>query len=222
MAYSILGIVNLALGKIGAKEITAFDNTTPNGKAAGLVWEYIRDEVLEVRDWRFAKTRALMGTGTEVDDTEEYGFDYAYQMPSDFLRLPKRTVNSFRDDPPVYPQGYDYKIEVVTITDTGPPETTSDVLCLLTDYDNSTEDMFITYIKKQTDPTMYSAAFINALAFRLAAELALKLSGTGSLAVYNSMMQLYEAALRSADGITESHDFEEDEQGSDEWLEAGR
>ena len=63
MAYTELGVVNLALQRLGAKKITSADWATPGTNqalAAAAAWEYIRDEVLEAADWNFAKTRTTL------------------------------------------------------------------------------------------------------------------------------------------------------------------
>ena len=63
MAYSEVGIVNLALGRLGEKGITAAEWASPSEsqtEAASNIWEYIRDLVLEARDWYFARTRTTL------------------------------------------------------------------------------------------------------------------------------------------------------------------
>lgn len=219
MAYTQLGIINMALLRIGAKPITSLSQE-PNGPRAAAVYDYILDELLQEEDWKFAKTRVLLGTGTEIEDEAHYSFDYAYQLPSDFLRLARPTRSSTKSDPPVYPEDYDYKIETVTIVDEGPPETSAECLCLLTDYVNENEDMYIVYIKRQTDETLYFAKFINALAFRLAAELALII--TESPKKYSDMMQLYTIALQQAKAFNHSLDYVEGELGNKDWETARR
>lgn len=216
MAYTDLGIVNYALQKLGIKAITASDWATPiteQAKAAKIAWEFVKKEVLEAKDWKFAKTRIFLGKGGEIDNELKMGFLYAYQMPGYFLRLAKPTKTSTKSDPPVYPPGYDYKIEVVA-TDTG------DVFCLLIDYDNSREDLYIVCIKKQDTVSLWSGSFVNAFAFRLAAEIAI--TRTELRERYGDMMNFYEIALSKADSLNQASDYLENEIGSDEWVNAGR
>ncbi len=220
MAYSQTGIINMALGRIGVKRISAINEDSTPAIAANAVWEYIRDEVLQVKDWVFAKTRVALAQNTTEPIS---GYDYAYDLPTDFLRL----VRDKKADPAVYPTGaygysYTYGDLVITgikysyIIETLPIGT----LCLFTDYDNSSDDLFITYIRKVTDPQKYTAAFINALAFRLAAELALQL--TEGMTKYQAMMNLYPQALQSAEAVNQSGDWVEDETGNTDWEDAGR
>lgn len=61
MAYSEVGIVNVALQRSGIPTtITALTDSTAEAEAANKVWEYVRNEVLEQDDWRFAKRRTTL------------------------------------------------------------------------------------------------------------------------------------------------------------------
>lgn len=109
MAYTIAGIVNLALGRIGVKKIAdpqAFPFTEDSNQAikANAVWEYVRDEVVGIRDWKFAKKRTAIG---RVAETPASDFDYAYLLPDDFLRL-------VQTEPNIYPD-YPYSIETMDV-----------------------------------------------------------------------------------------------------------
>jgi len=95
-----------------------------------------------------------------------------------------------------------------------------DKLCLITDYDNTSEDIRITFIARVTDCSKYPPSFINALAFRLAAEISIPI--TESLSKFNGLSDLYEKALLEADSVNQSNDYIEDEQGKSTWVNAGR
>jgi hypothetical protein len=63
MPYEEFKVVNLALGRIGVKKITEVDwgdPVTQQAIDATAVWEFMRDEVLEARQWRFAKKRVQL------------------------------------------------------------------------------------------------------------------------------------------------------------------
>lgn len=222
MAYSITGIVNLALLKIGVKRISSHpDSTTPQGIDANDCWEYIRDEVLSARDWKFAKLRVALAKNATAPATM---YDYAYTLPTDFLRLClKKSHDSvvsteeyddeyFVNDVLVVKQvAYAYSIEILS----------DGTLCLMTDYDNTDYDLYISYIKKVTDATKYSPMFIKALSYRLAAELALP--RTEGQTKFQSMMLLYKDALQEADGLNASMEYVPHETGTSEsWELAGR
>jgi hypothetical protein len=219
MAYSQIGIINLALGKIGPAKISSLTETSAQAEAAVLVWEYVRNEVLEARDWRFAKERVALAQNATAPVSK---YDYAYTLPADFLRIAKDSP----DDPSVYSSGsysssylsgqleiqgksYDYIIENIS----------DDTLCLFTDYDNTDDDLYLTYIKAEASAAKYSAHFISALAFRLAAELSFKL--TESSEKYDRMMKYYDQALIRATAHNQGLDHNEEE-GSDAWETAGR
>jgi hypothetical protein len=348
MAYTKVGIINLALGKLGVKRITLNDGT-PQSDDANAIYDYILDEVLQARDWRFAKTRVVLEKSS-VDPA--YGYSYAYLMPENFLRLALGTP----DDPSVYPLGaiptipptdptglilpaiskYSYKFETIQlpsglekvtngaftgaatgwtlgtgwaygtnnvakvvgaantlsqlygsmvsapvvdelyllqfeivalaggsitpavgggngtpVSDIGVQQqyiralsaTTgivftpsaagvtctidnvsllkvNDALCLLTDYDDTDYALYITYIKRIIDPTKYNPAFVNALAFRLAAEMSI--ARTETYAKFDRLMQGYNVALKYADQMNASLDWIPNEFGSDDWESAGR
>jgi hypothetical protein len=386
MSYTEVGIVNLALGDIGVKKVTSSDNTvenlienSPQAIAVKTFWEYIRDEVLEQKEWKFAKKRQALG---KIEETPASGYDYAYLMPDDFLKLCKGT----EDDPGIYPAGYPYKIETMPViagiggiiefnptsaysannkikigryceidvgsskklyitgtykqaditfieiecesnttdslsvtasgnlitiklanatgakntaaliqaairalstvndvdvtawtvtqnaaylaaypttgidisavpmgngdkvynclaTVTGSAANTSlfpaiettyweevlpsEKLVLVTDYDNVTadEELIITYIRRVTDPSIFSPTFISALAFRLAAQLAIRL--TEGITKFKGMMELYFMFLEKAEEINQSLDYFDTvdswkEKSETKWVEAGR
>lgn len=204
MAYDQVGIVNLALGKIGVKRITNIDEDNDQAIRAKAAWDYIRDEVLETGEWKFAKTRIPLAQTT----TEPlYHWKYAYFLPSDFLKLARGT----KDDPNVYPIGYPWVIEA---------QPTTDRKILLINYDNSGNNLCINYIRRVSNYTKYTASFCGALAFRLAAELAIPL--TEGLKKFDAMIILYQRALRLAEGVDQSLDDLPDEKGSEDWVNAGR
>lgn len=212
MAYSIVGIVNMALQRLGAKgRITNIsDATDPNAVKANAVWEYIRDEVLEEVKPKFATFRiALSQSSTAPANSEIY--DYAYPLPNDYVCL----AYGIADDPPVWPSSVGpYVVETLSATD--------DLLALMTNYNSVTESyaIYLTYIKKITNPARYTASFINALAFRLAAELSFTVAESGGK--FEAMMTLYEKTKRKAKAGSLKNDYLADEQGSDSWETAGR
>jgi len=96
-----------------------------------------------------------------------------------------------------------------------------DRLCILSDYEDSEDDPFyITYIRRITDVTRYTASFINALAWRLAAELST--TRTESAQKFQFCMEMYNRAINQAEGLNLSYDYLEDERGDDSWLNAGK
>lgn len=330
MSYTKLGVINLALGKLGNSTIVAsLIEDTAERIAATTVWEYILDEVLEAKEWKFAKTTVQLDTS---DVTPQNGYTNAYPLPDDLLRLVRKT--GF--DSPVSPIAFDYLVEtmqlpeglekvsngtftggatgwtlganwayadnqvnkvaggistlsqvagsmvsppvvdelyllefnIVEIADgfitpsvggtPGNPVSSmgtwsqlimassissgviftpssvnltciidsvslfkiSDRKCVFIDYYDANNPLQVTYIRRIIDVTKYPPSFVSALAFRLAAEMAFKL--TEGMTKYNTMIGLYGKSLSLAEGINQSFDFLESESGDDSWESAGR
>lgn len=216
MARSVVGIVNMALRRIGVNRISALDEDSVQAIDANAVWEYIRDEVLEARDWKFAKKRVALAQNAE---TPANLYSYAYTIPADFLRMARGS----KTDPPFYPtitnrSYYDENDVIRHAPYAYSVETLEDgTLCLFTNYDNTDNDLYLTYIKKVTNPTKYSAHFCSTLAFRLAAELCI--GRRESTALFDRMMSLYDQFLIRADGVNSTMEYVEDDTGSDSWAE---
>lgn len=220
MAYSQVGIVNLSLSKLGVKRISSMSENSETAISANASWQYIVDEVLSSKDWFFAKLRVALAKNVTAP---AYGYTYAYTLPADFLRLCGQDAN----DVSVFPSGLyssdwttgelmlnyiynHYKIEIIS----------DGTLCLLTDYDNTDDDLYITYIKRITDVNKFSPAFVSALSFRLAAELSI--IRTESRPKFQDMMNLYDSFLRRAEGYNQHANYIDDETGSTDWINAGR
>jgi len=149
-------------------------------------------------------------------------FDYAYLLPSDFLKIATRT----RIDRPVDPTGayasiFDGQIRIrhtkyVYVMEALPDGT----LVLLTDYDNDDYPLQLIYIREETDVTKWTAHFASTIAFRLAADLSL--FHTEAKGKLDSMMSLYDWALSRAKDLNQSSDYVEDEADGNEWERAGR
>jgi len=212
MAYSNVGIVNMALQRIGAKSsVTTLDppDGSPNSIKAYAVWEYILDEVLETVKPKFATVRrALSQSTTDPINTDVY--EYSYPLPADFICF----ADDYKDDLAVWPQpGIEpYVIEAAN----------DGTLCLFTNYDSTEEedDVYITYVRKVVDPAKFSPSFINCLCYRLAAELTLSVAESGSK--FEFMMKMYGSSLKKAKAGSRGLDYFEDEKGSDSWEDAGR
>ena len=203
MAYSVLGIYNLALSELGVSKIDSTSESSTAANRLNDVYQYVRDEVLEADDWDFATTRVLIAANAE---TPVYGYDYAYTLPADFLKL----CEDKKDDPPVYPNTYPYVIEAL---DDG-------THCLFCDYDNSDSNLSIKYVRREENPARYSASFVRALSARLAGAVALAL--TESLKKFEAMETLYDSRLRKAEGVGRSGNSITNETGSTDWIYAGR
>src|SRR5512133_128922 len=85
MAFSDVGIANMALQRIGAKSrITALADGSTNAIKVQAVWDYILNLVLEEANPKFATVRvALAQNATAPANASVY--DYAYTTPVNYL-----------------------------------------------------------------------------------------------------------------------------------------
>ena len=244
MNYSATSIANLALGRIGARgNITSLNENSPDAKKVLNVWDAIFQEVLSERDWKFAKTRVQLQLSTV---TPVYNWQYAWVMPTDFLRFvrPRRRQPFGNEyywgwgpegsgwystvDAPFAVPGpnslcfygeRDYKVEAIQTSTDGSGNAIY-TQCALTNYGGCFGPVAITYIRLITDYTQLLPGFVNCLAYRLAAELAVPI--TEDKQKFEQMTQSYRDSLNSAEAQNETMDFERDEAGSESWVRAGR
>lgn len=77
-------ILNRALIKLGAGQITSITDNNKQARAMSALWETVRKAELTRNFWNFALARTtLPALGT----TPSWGFGYQYQLPTDFLKL---------------------------------------------------------------------------------------------------------------------------------------
>jgi len=176
---STVDIANYALNIIGASNISAFDE---NSKAARLVnqrYEGVRDAVFRSHPWNCLIKRSEL-----AQEVEEPSFGYAHQyaLPSDPFCL---RVLEFSNGSLSYPQDN-------MTSNTGGPVFVIEGRKLLTDEGT----VRIKYIARITDPQQYDALLTEALAARLASEIAYAL--TGSTSVSQLSDALYRDKLREA------------------------
>lgn len=146
---SIVDICNLALAHLGNKaQVVAIDPVDGSVEAdyCARFYPLARDEIIEAGDWTFARTRATLTLLTTNPSTT---WEYAYAIPSDCM-VPRRLVTgeyyNHEDD------SRDFDIEGTT---------------LLT----NKQDAVLIYTRPIADPTKFSAGFITACSYKLAAYL---------------------------------------------------
>ncbi len=140
MATSDVAICNLALQKLGAARIASLAEDSRNARSCNACFTAIRDREIRARAWNFAKKRATLAPHAT---TPAFDFDYAFPVPSDFLRLLPPSRN-----------GLDWTIE-----------NHQGVKCILT---NDGDTLDVSYLAKVTDPNLFDSLFIEALAAKLA------------------------------------------------------
>lgn len=192
MGISEVGICNMALGKIGAEAIGALTEASDNARACNRFYEYVRDELLRRHPWNFAVNRATLA---QLATAPAYGYDHAYQLPTSPYCLRVLELYEERDE------GYDFLIEGRS---------------LITDADTAR----IKYIARVTDPTYFDSSFVETLATRLAAEIAVKVTGESGIA--EAMLKMAEVKFQEAVGNDgcEGHADEDDKpvETYGEWI----
>lgn len=154
-----VGICNSGLSKLGNNRINSLTEGTPAANLCLEQYDKLRDELLRGHDWNFAASRVKLA---QLSATPAFGYDYQYALPSDWMR----TIGVYPDD-----EG------AVYLTDYATESTAGEGRVLLTDY----TDVYMRYVRKVEDPNVMDPAFREALAWRLAVELAVPLAKSGSL-----------------------------------------
>ena len=178
---SIVGICNSALIKLGASTIMNLTDGSKNANLCGEQYEKLRDDALRTHNWNFAIARAKLGQSSTAPAFE---YDHAYTLPADWLR----TITVHDNDAG---RGFvEYRIEG--------RELVSDA-----------DAIWLRYIRQVTDPNEMDAAFREALAWKLAADLAIPI--TQSSTTLQQMTEGLRQSLVSARGVDAFEDFPEPE-----------
>jgi hypothetical protein len=165
---SVTAICNLALIKYGDRTITSINEASKEGRACKVLYPLMRDEMLYAHPWNFAMRRADI-TGS-LTDTPVFGYDYAYQLPPKCLRV-WELFDALTDSTASRVWLSQGQMDKTNVS----PEVEWDVegTQLLTDQE---ENIYIRYLIQVTESGKFNPAFVNCLATRLAAELAVKLA----------------------------------------------
>lgn len=163
-------ICNQALAWLGAPTITSLEDPSTAATLCRTNYPFLRDAVLEERMWTFATVRAT----STVGDKDEWGEMYKHGIPTDWLSV-FRVYKSVSNN------------------------------CLVTSREWKREGAFVLSkdptvymwgIKRVTDTGQFSSMFVQALAARIAADLAIPI--TENRALQGDMWQLYGAKLKEA------------------------
>lgn len=163
MATAEAGVCNVALLRVGhTQTINSLDDPSAAAKACKTLWDFTRDELLQARPWPFATKRASLAA---ITDGERDGYAFAYSLPADFLaaRYLWPGLNN-----PGKEEAIPFRLEA-----------DASKQILLTDE----EDAKLVYTAKVTEVGRWSPMFRNAMAMRLAADLALGVAKKPTLGV---------------------------------------
>jgi hypothetical protein len=181
MATSSVDICNSALYKIGAARISSLTEETKAARMMNDQYDRIRKEVLRSHPWNFAI--AFISLAATVNTPVWDNYSKEFLLPSDVLRVLETDL----------PQDRDWEIGYNT-------DGNKVIFC------NDTA-VKIKYIKDVTNTTRFAPDFEEALAFRLAADVAYAL--VQSQTVQANMFKLYDSSLAMA------RSFDAQEKGQD-------
>lgn len=180
MAVSDVAICNQALGWLGGELITSLSipEDSDEWKLCNANYAPLRDAVLVEREWTFAIARAEFAA---LASAPTYGFDKAFQIPATALRVLQVTLAgdgvAAGGTTEKYTQfqgrytAIEWQREGQTIVA------------------NGAERIYAKYIQQVTDTTKFSPAFDQALAARIAMDLAIPL--TNSRLLQRDMAAMY-------------------------------
>ncbi|MCW8915049.1 MAG: hypothetical protein OQK24_04255 [Magnetovibrio sp.] len=83
MALSSIALCSRALLKTGCRSISSFEDGTAEAEIAGNLYAPIRDVLLSYHPWSFASAQVTL---PRLQAKPLADYEYAFQLPSDFLR----------------------------------------------------------------------------------------------------------------------------------------
>lgn len=168
MAASEIEICNSALIKIGQNRITGFTDDSKAARICAEQYAKCRDELLMSHPWNFAMARVELAALTTTPVQVDDTYTYQFQLPSDCLRVWKTSLPGVDD--PWSVEGGILLAEVNTIK--------------------------IQYIRRVTEPGLFSAQFAEVLAWRIAWDISYAI--TQKLTLTEMMMNGYQKMLSQA------------------------
>lgn len=213
---SKLDIWNLAVTRIGHEPISEEGENTKAGRLCRLHYPLVLDACLRAHPWNFAVRRAELAALTTVPGFE---FTAAFALPTDPYCLKvirtSHEANGFSSTaiygyPGIHGYGampVEYRVETIRHEGT-------DVRCILIN-DSS---LSIEYIARVTDVAQFDALFVDVLAARLAAEIAIALTDNKSAS--ESALQVYQMKLAEARTVDAQEGSPRDIINVDGWLMA--
>lgn len=168
---SEVSICNLSLSWLAGELITSLDDDTNEAKICKANYDQARDAVLEDRAWTFATARYRW---TPLTATPTFGYAYAFLIDPEVLR-----VLEVRDN--------DDKANGATYLDWRREE--NHIVC-------DVSAIYVKAIKRIVDTSRFPPAFVQCLAARIAADIAITM--TESRSIQQDMWNLYMKKLDDA------------------------
>ncbi len=183
-----VSICNLALNRLGIENINSLTEESEQARKCAAGYDIALDTILREFDWNFATKIIQLAL---IDDTETPDWQYKYQYPPDCIKIrrvfPSENTGELR-------RHNHYRV-IYNKT----------AKAIVTDISMA----WIEYTARVGDAGLYDSLFVDALAWRLAAELSATLTGKEQL--YDRAMNNYQRAMLSAyhNDAKEENDIEE-------------
>lgn len=167
---STVDICNKALGWLGSDRITSLDDPSVGAKLCKDNYAGLRDAVLEESDWSFAIKRVVLAPSAILPT---FGYGNKMLLPADCLRVITCSDSANLDD----------ENDLQWETEDG------HVMC-------DVNILYVKYVSSVTDESKFSPTFVEALASRIAADLAIPLSKSREL--MSDMWALYGRKVKAS------------------------
>lgn len=185
---SMVGIANIALINLGETRITSLDDQQKKAVLCKERLPDIIDAVLRAHPWKCAKTRASLPLHADVP---AYEYSAQFMLPANPYCLRVLSIENYRER---------WEIEGrFILANTGAP-------------------LLMKFIKRITDPNEFDSLCTQAIAARLAADLAMPI--TQSQTHTDQMWKMYREKLMEARGINAQEGGAQEELQADTWLDA--
>jgi hypothetical protein len=183
-AYSEVMIASAAASLLDDYRLSSLDDDTPLARFMAREFGLVRDELLRMYPWSFARHRVAL---TPLS-TAPIGWAYGYALPADHIRSGTQTRAGSRDGISV-----PHEIEGHTL------------------YSNFGPTFYFRYGRRITDASQFDPLFARALAAKLATYASTKVTGKMSLyqkcsAEYQQTMQMAAQADSLSEGTQGNYD----------------
>lgn len=180
---SIVQICNVALYRLGnGQAIASLTEKSPAAEVCHLFYDDCCDAVLADFPWRFATKRVVLADLAQTQPD----WQFSYRYPTECLRI----IQLMTPQGPRFPASDDRVPYEVGADDAGTGR------IILTNLPQAC----LRYVARITDPNMFDAIFRDALSWRLAAEIAMPLTGDANLG--NLAQQRYQMTLSAASSLS--------------------
>jgi hypothetical protein len=177
-------IINLALSDCGANLITSVNDNLPEARQAKAKYVPIRDAVLEMREWTFAKQRLLLAQDAVAP---AFGYTYQYILPSNVLRVIRLHNNN---------NGVGAITDPLTGSFTSLPDLVDDWVREGARVLTNQASPIYAEVLMRVDEGQFSPGFVITLAARLTAAFAIPLTENRQLA--KDFMDFFQASIKDA------------------------